>query len=221
MRFGRIALAAVLFGLMAASPRAALAPVGDRSGSGTDRATEPVSTTRAGDALPFEMVWSLIQKYSSRHASPFSPELVACMFWEESGFRLVGSPTSAAAGLGQIMPSTLEAVNRRYGTRFTREDLITSPDASVEAAILVLKLAWEWKADKMRALRVYAGAVDNVFVIRKWLAGEAAMLEGRHPLAAAGGWDWWARKHRVRALEICAQPGHDPQTVLAGLDRVH
>jgi hypothetical protein len=195
---------------MAATPRAALAPVGARAAAPDAERLGP----SADAPLPFDQVWGLIQKYSARHESPFTPELVACLFWEESGFRLVASPSSPAVGLGQVLPSTLTAVNRRFGTRFTPQDLVTSPDASVEASILVLKLAWEWRPDKMRALKLYAGAVKNLHVVRKWLAGEAAMLAGRHPLAAAGGWDWWALQHRARALELCAQPGHDPWTVL-------
>jgi len=214
MKYGRFALAALLFGLMAAPPRAAYAPVGAEASGLAPAGPEVASVVAAGTLLPFDHVWSLIQKYSARHASPFSPELVACLFWEESGFRMVSSPSSPAVGLGQVLPTTLTAVNRRFGTRFTPEQLVTSPDASVESAILVLKMAWDWKPDKTRALKLYAGSVKNLYPVEKWLAGEAAMMEGRHPMAAAGGWDWWTRKHRVRALEMCGQPGHDPETVL-------
>lgn len=162
---------------------------------------------------PFQDMWALILKYRHKHASHFSPELIACLFWEESAFRMVEHPLSGAVGYGQVLPSTLRAVNKRFGTNFTPNDLLTSRDASVEASVLALELAWEWKRDKANALAAYAGGAPNQHVVRKWLAAEAAMQKGRIPFGNSFGVQEYVEHHQIRALRMVSQPGFDPQVI--------
>jgi hypothetical protein len=164
-------------------------------------------------AVPFDQMWTLILKYQQLHNSHFSPELIACLFWEESGFRMVEHPLSHAAGFGQVLPSTLRAINKRYGTAFTTRDMLTSPEASVEAAILALELAWDWKRDKAGALAAYAGGSSNQHIVHKWLAAEAAMQNGRIPYGRSFGMQTIIEQHQIRALRLCSQPGFDPQVI--------
>jgi len=162
------------------------------------------------------VVWPLIVESQRHRRSPFSPELVAAIFWEESAFRLVRNRQSNAAGFGQVVPSTLKAVNRRFGTKFVPADLVTSPAASVEASILALELAWEWKRDKLAALRVYAGGPTQDHVIRKWLAAETAMRRGREAGPVPRDITGPELLHVLRGLRLCSQPGFDPLMAVDG-----
>ena len=162
---------------------------------------------------PFQDMWALILKYQRKHSSHFSPELIACLFWEESGFRMVEHPVSGAMGFGQVLPSTLRAVNKRFGTDFTPSDLLTSREASAEAAVLALELAWEWKRDKAEALAAYAGGASNQRIVRRWLAAESAMLQGRIPYGSSFGLQSYVEHHQIRALRLVSQPGFDPQII--------
>lgn len=163
--------------------------------------------------MPFEDMWALILKYQRKHASHFSPELIACLFWEESAFRMVEHPLSGAVGFGQVLPSTLRAVNKKFGTNFTPNDLLTSRDASVEASVLALELAWEWKRDKVNALAAYAGGAPHQHIVRKWLAAEAAMQKGRIPFGNSFGVQAYMEHYQIRALRMVSQPGFDPQVI--------
>lgn len=165
--------------------------------------------------LSFSEMWTLINKYRRAHNSHFSPELIASIFWEESGFRMVEHPQSRAVGFGQVLPSNLPGINRRFQKNFTKADLLTSPEASVEASILALEMAWEWKRDKVGALHAYAGGDRNKHVVRKWLAAEAAFIPAHVPYADLVGMDWLVRLRVVNALRLCSQPGFDPQILFA------
>ena len=177
----------------------------------------PFCPDRTASALPrplaFETMWSLILKHQRARHSHFSPELIACLFWEESGFRMVEHPRSGAVGFGQVLPITLVSINKKFGTQFTPADLLRSPDASVEASVLALELAWEWKHDKVKALYAYAGGVRHNTIVHKWLTAEAAMKQGKIPYAASFGMDAWVRDSQIRALRVCSQPGYDPQVI--------
>ncbi len=207
--------AALVLGALTFVPRAAFAAEPDTHAAplAALRATRDTIQRPAAlpTALPFQEMFALILKYQRKHASHFSPELIACLFWEESAFRMVKHPVSGAAGFGQVLPATLRAVNERFGVNFTPDDLITSREASVEAAVLALELAWEWKHDKVEALAAYAGGAPNQRIVRKWLNAEAVMLQGRVPYANSFGLQAYVKYHQVRALRLCSQPGFDPQ----------
>jgi hypothetical protein len=175
------------------------------------------AAVRSMDApLLLSTVWPLILDFHRHRRSHFSPELVACIFWEESGFRLVRNPDSAAAGFGQVLPATLRAVNKRFGTSFVPSDLMTSPAASAEASILALELAWEWKQNKRRALHAYAGGEQYDSIVTKWLAAESAMRSGRVGRASLRDLDGPGQRHLLRALRICSQPGFNPLDAFDG-----
>ena len=160
----------------------------------------------------FREIWSLILKYQRQRSSHFSPELIACLMWEESGFRLVENPQSHTLGFGQVRPDTLNAINKRYKTNFTRTSLLTSSDASVEATVLALEVAWDWKKEKVGALFAYAGGIRNFDAVRRWLTAEPQMLRARLPYSAGwNGTDATTSNQIVDALHICSQPGFHPQ----------
>lgn len=178
------------------------------------RPGSPVETSRQAKTFPFDQVWHLILKHQRTHASHFSPELVACLMWEESGYRLVENDQSRALGFGQIMPATLSAINKRFKTNFSRTDLLTSPDKSVEATILALELAYSWKRNKVAALVAYAGGFQNYRTVAKWITAEPEMVKAR------AAYSWSARlatahseTEIVDALHLCSQPGFHPQVL--------
>lgn len=173
----------------------------------------PICPVNPKQSLSFQDMWALIVKHQRARSSHFSPELLACLFWEESGYRLIEHPISHASGYGQVLPANLDSINKRYGTNFTKQDLLTSPDASTEAAILMLEMAWDWKHDKVQALYVYAGAGGNRSVVHKWLAAETKLREANSPFVAALSMDWLLRNHKINAMRLCSQPGFDPQTI--------
>lgn len=171
----------------------------------------PAQRAPAPRSLGFAEMWSLIVKYHHKHSSHFTPELVACLFWEESGFRLVEHPRSHAAGYGQVLPSSLRQVNRHYGTAFSRTGLLTSPEESVEASILALELAWTWKRDKVQALFGYAGGRNARAVIR-WLVAEPELLKARVPYSFTPQVPPPAVQQQViRGMRGCSPPGFDPR----------
>lgn len=160
----------------------------------------------------FAEIWAWIEYDQRIRLSHFSPELVACLMWEESGFRLVENPQSHALGFGQVMPSTLAAVNRRFNTTFTRTTLLTSPEASVQATLLALEVAYDWKKNKVGALVAYAGGTQNYGAVKKWLAAEPKMIQARwaeNSKASALRPD--ASLEMIAAMKTCSQPGFDPQ----------
>src|SRR5262245_3806452 len=115
------------------------------------------------EQIRFDRIWELILKYFSQHQLDVSltPEVMACIFWEESGYRLVKNEQgSSASGLGQIIDGTREAINKEYGTKFTAKDLFEL-EKSVEASVLLLKLCWKSRRNKERALQLYAGYDPN------------------------------------------------------------
>lgn len=174
----------------------------------------PVKNTRQTKTYPFDQVWPLILKHQRTHQSHFSPELVACLMWEESGYRLVQNDQSRALGFGQIMPATLTAINKRFKTQFTRYDLLNSPDKSVEATVLALELAYSWKRNKVAALVAYAGGFQNYRTIAKWITAEPEMVKAR----AANTWTAHlvtahSKTEIVDALHLCSQPGFHPQVL--------
>lgn len=174
----------------------------------------PAKTSQQAKTFPFNQVWHLILKHQRTHSSHFSPELVACLMWEESGYRLVENDRSRALGFGQIMPATIKAINKRFKTNFTRTDLLTSPDKSVEATILALELAYSWKRSKVGALVAYAGGFQNYRTVAKWITAEPEMVKAR----AAYSWSaQFVTAHSengiVDALHLCSQPGFHPQVL--------
>jgi len=162
----------------------------------------------------FNEVWNLILKHQRAHASHFSPELVACLMWEESGYRLVENNQSHALGFGQIMPSTLGEINKRYKTAFTRADMLTSPDKSVQATVLALELMYSWKKTKVAALVAYAGGFQNYRTIAKWITAEPKMIEARTP-APSGTYlvTSHSEPKMMDALHLCSQPGFHPKMI--------
>lgn len=160
----------------------------------------------------FDEVWPLILKHQRIHKSHFSPELVACLMWEESGYRLVENDQSHALGFGQIMPSTLAEINKRFKTAFTRNDMLTSPDKSVQATVLALELAYSWKKNKVAALVAYAGGHQNYRTIAKWISAEPLMIEARTPRPPS---TFLVTSHSepmmMDALHLCSQPGYHPK----------
>lgn len=200
----------VLFVLVILSPLPASAQTPVHSNTVLTDNSSPNSTQ--SKTYTFAQVWTLINRAQRERVSHFSPEIVACLMWEESGFRLVENPQSHALGFGQVMPSTLNAINKRFKTNLTRNSVLTSPEASVQATLLSLELAYEWKKDKVEALVAYAGGIRNYGVVRKWLAAEPKMIQARwadastvsmlRPNAAA---------QMITAMRICSQPGFDPQ----------
>lgn len=162
----------------------------------------------------FSTVWSLIIKHHRARASHFSPELVACLMWEESGFRLVENRASGALGFGQILPSTLRHVNKKYNTHFTRAQILSSADASVEATILTLELMWKWKRNKEEALVAYAGGMRNYNIVQRWLAAEPYLMQARWQQASRIVFTRdMAEQRMVDALKMCSQPGYDPSVL--------
>ncbi len=162
----------------------------------------------------FSEIWTLIENYRRVHRSHFSAELIGCLIWEESGFRLAENPTSGALGFGQILPSTLREVNKRYKKTFTRAQLLTAPEASVEATVLTLELMWAWKKEKTASLLAYAGGMRNYNSVRKWLTAEPLMLQARWAeRAPAADTRGAANAQMVNALKICSQPGFDPKVL--------
>lgn len=159
----------------------------------------------------FKEVWALTVKHQRAQASHFSPELITCLMWEESGFRLVENPRSHALGFGQVMPAIVGAINRRYNTRFTREEVLTVPETSVQVTILALELAWSWKKDKLGALTAYAGGVRNYGAVRRWLAGEPAMIQARLPDTNNQIAYRESAGRMIAALHLCSQPGFHPR----------
>lgn len=180
----------------------------------------PIRTgNSAPPALPsktysFSQVWTLIEKYQHNTPGHFSPELVACLMWEESGFRLVENPQSHALGFGQVMPSTVNAINRRYKTAFTRQQILDSPDASVEVTLRALELAYDWKKTKLGALVAYAGGVRNFAAVHRWVSAEPKMLQVRWmDVSATPADQTGASLQMVQAMQICSQPGFDTRRV--------
>lgn len=160
----------------------------------------------------FAEIWAWIVEAQRIRPSHFSPELVACLMWEESGFRLVENPQSHALGFGQVMPSTLNAVNRRFKTNFTRTVVLTSPEVSVQVTLLALEVAYEWKKDKVRALVAYAGGMQNYRVVNKWLVAEPKMIQVRwSETSMVSALPPDASSEMIAAMKICSQPGFDPQ----------
>lgn len=159
----------------------------------------------------FQEVWALIIKHQRARASHFTPELVACLMWEESGFRLAENPKSHALGFGQLLPSTLGAVNKRYNTRFTRTQVLSVPEASVEATVLALELAWSWKKNKLDALTAYAGGTRNYKAVRRWIAAEPVMIQAGMPAVEDQLILIESQGSLIRGLQICSQPGFDPR----------
>lgn len=166
------------------------------------------------ETYAFSEVWPLILKYQRAYGSHFSPELIACLIWEESGFRLIENPKSGAMGFGQILPATLRGINARYRTNLTRTALLTSPDASVQATVLTLEIAWNWKKEKTNALLGYAGGMRNYNSVRKWVTGEQQLL--RANIANASVEDFsnaQIQNQLAAAMRICSQPGFDPRVL--------
>lgn len=162
----------------------------------------------------FPEIWTLINKHQRARSSHFSPELVACLMWEESGFRLVENRESGALGFGQILPSTLREINKRYKTNFTRAQLLASPDANVEVTVLALELMWNWKKEKTAALLAYAGGSRNSNIVRKWLNAEPHLIRARwHDAALVSFTRESASRQMIDALKMCSQPGFDPQVL--------
>lgn len=162
----------------------------------------------------FPEIWTLINKHQRARASHFSPELVACLMWEESGFRLVENRESGALGFGQILPSTLREINKRYKTNFTRAQLLASPDANVEATVLALELMWNWKKEKTAALLAYAGGNRNYNAVRKWLAAEPHLIRARwHDASLVSFAREKSSAQIVDALKLCSQPGFDTHSL--------
>jgi hypothetical protein len=159
-------------------------------------------------------VWALTVKHQRRYNSHFSTELITCLMWEESGFRLVQNPTSKATGFGQIMPSTLKAVNKRFGTKLTPADLLNSPDSSIKATVLTLELMWQAKKNKVDALMSYAGGPRNYRYVRKWLNAEPEMLKARNEsIASADVSKSHSKQELLDAMHLCSQPGFDPRVI--------
>lgn len=131
--------------------------------------------------------------------------------WEESGFRLIENPRSHALGFGQVMPAIVRAINGRYNTRFTRDEILTVPDVSVRVTILALELAWSWKKNKPGALTAYAGGLRNYSAVRKWLAAEPAMMQARLPDASDQIAYRASAGRMIAALHLCSQPGFHPR----------
>ena len=162
----------------------------------------------------FAQVWNLIWEYQQSRPTHFSPELISCLMWEESGFRLVENPYSHALGFGQVMPSTLNWVNKKYGTQFTRARVLSDPAASVQVTILALEAAYDWKKDKTRALLVYAGGMRNYKTVRKWISAEPTMVQAGWMDAAASEQSREISAERmIRGMGMCSQPGYDPRQV--------
>ena len=203
--------AILLFTFLFASPLPAIAQAPDIRPIAKPGIPSPSSRTKV---YSFYQVWTLITNYQRAHPSHFSPELVTCLMWEESGFRLVENPQSHALGFGQVLPATLTALNRRYKTNLTRTQPLTLPDASVQATMLALELAYEWKKTKVAALLAYAGGFQNYRPVQKWIAAEPGMIEARWSEASASS-DLRANASAqlIRAMRICSQPGFDPQRV--------
>lgn len=157
----------------------------------------------------------MVEKYQAIQPSHFSPELVTCLLWEESGFRLVENAQSHALGFGQVMPSTVSAINRRYKTSFTRTQVLTSPDASVEVTLRALELAYEWKKDKIGALRAYAGGgAQNDAIVHKWLAAEPRMIQARWMDASVmAAMRTRSATQMISAMGMCSQPGYEARNV--------
>lgn len=202
----------VLLTLLLSSPRTADARSPD---IGIDtKSIERIQSLRQAKSYPFDEVWALIQKHQRAHKSHFTPELVACLMWEESGYRLVENDQSRALGFGQVMPATLAAINKRFKTKFTRNDMLTSPDKSVEATILALELAYSWKRNKVAALVAYAGGFQNYRTIAKWITAEPRMIQARAAgVQSANQVSSHAKPAIVDALHLCSQPGFHPQTI--------
>lgn len=166
--------------------------------------------TFPGKTYSFYEVWSLVAKYQAIQSSHFSPELVTCLMWEESGFRLVENVQSHALGFGQVMPSTLNAINRRYKTSYTRTQVLTSPDASVQVTLRSLELAYEWKKDKVGALVAYAGGTQNNAIVQKWLAAEPRMIQARWTDASVmAAMRSRSTAQMISAMGMCSQPGYE------------
>lgn len=160
----------------------------------------------------FEGMWSLIVQVHENQPGHFTPELFACLFWEESGYRLVAHPHTRALGFGQVLPSVLAAVNRRFNTTFTPAALMSSPEQSARAGMLAMEVAWDWKKDATRALFGYAGmGTQSRSAVGKWLAGEAELkrLTLSHDDNSRMK-DPAVRARIVGALRLCSQPGYDP-----------
>lgn len=157
--------------------------------------------------ISFRQMWGVISKFHKARSSHFSPEMIACIFWEESGYCNVENKGSHAAGFGQVLPSLIDTVNTKYKTQFSRESVLQSEEQSTEVAILALELAWEWKKAKVEALRGYAGYPLNQEAVRKWLAAEGELLKAKLSTDDAASGD---QEQIIAALKLCSQPGWDP-----------
>ncbi len=159
-------------------------------------------------------VWALTRKHQRTYKSHFTTELLTCLMWEESGFRLIRNSRSGAAGFGQILPSTLAEVNEKFGTNLTPADLLNSPDSSVKATVLTLELMWDWKQDKEKALLAYAGGVRNYRYVRKWLNAEPHMIAARFtPFTTRDMTTAHLSDEFIDAMHLCSQPGFHPDTI--------
>jgi hypothetical protein len=223
MHHKKILWGTLLFGITLITPFTALAdsPTPTPPPQITRTAqTNPLRTSKPSQTLvkpkthSFQDVWTLILKHHRARASHFSPELIACLMWEESGFRLVENPQSGALGFGQVLPRTLYGINKRYKTKFTRTQLLTSPEASVEATVLALEVAWNWKKEKVGALFAYAGGVRNFNAVKKWVTAEPHMLQAQFPYTSPPQIENVSTTDQfITAMHMCSQPGFNPQVL--------
>jgi soluble lytic murein transglycosylase-like protein len=173
------------------------------------------SRSNTANSKPYLLsdVWALTLKHQRAYKSHFTPELITCLMWEESGFRLIQNPTSPAVGFGQIMPATLREVNKHFGTKLTPQDLLNSPDSSVKATVLTLELMWNWKKNKEAALLAYAGGIRNHRYVRKWLNAEPRMIQARYQSLSSGIGSAHLSDEFLDAFHLCSQPGFHPTDI--------
>jgi len=165
----------------------------------------------------FYSMWELIDRYVLERRSHFGREIIACIFWEETGF--INKRNSAGAvGYGQVMAQFFDDINSQFRTSFTVSSVLASDEQSVEISILFLERWFGMKGSVDAALRGY-GHYPPGRAYPRWKRAEADLLalagQGYLP---AGPIMLPPPVELVdgvaRALNKCSQPGFDPYAVL-------
>ncbi len=162
--------------------------------------------------LSFANMWKTIVSQHGIRKSHFGRELIACIFWEESGFVYSAlNPGSGALGFGQVLPSNIDKVNTRFKTGFTKQGVLLSAEDSCAIALLTLELCWEWKqGSRDKALDGYSGYPLNQDAVRRWKLAEAELLKASLTAEENQSFN---QEQIIKALKLCSQPGWDPAEV--------
>lgn len=164
----------------------------------------------------FYYMWELIDRYVRERNSHFGREIIACIFWEETGF-INKKNSDGAVGFGQVMTRYFEGINSQFRTGFTVSSVLASDEQSVEIAILFLEKWFGMRRSVDEALRGY-GNYPASHSYARWKRAEADLIAVARQGLLPGFIQTPPPVELVdgvtRALNKCGQPGFNPHAVL-------